>query len=142
MIPAQQLIDESRKLIGTPWKHTGRTTRGVDCVGMVLLAAKNAGVDLAQYGVRDQAVYGRGAQPLLLEKVEQYCKRIAEPVPGCLLFFRFYNDRHPKHFGIYTERDTMIHADTKRGLVVEHGHRAHWKSQTHSCWLLPGVTYV
>lgn len=142
MITPQQLIDEARKLIGTPWRHQGRSKHGVDCVGLVLLSAKNAGLSLAEYGVRDQAVYGRGAQPLLLEKVETYCQKLDEPIPGCLLFFRFYHDRHPKHFGIFTERGTMIHADAKRGLVVEHGHRAHWKEQTHSCWLLPGVRYV
>lgn len=141
MITAQQLIDEARKLTGTPWKHQGRSRRGVDCVGMVLLAAKNAGLDLTKNGVTDERKYGRGAQPLLLERVEQYCTRIESPIAGCLLFFEFYGERHPRHFGVFSERETMIHADAKRGMVIEHGHRAHWIDRTHSVWKLPGVRY-
>jgi len=143
MITAQQLIDEARKLVGTPWVHRGRTARGVDCIGMVDLAARNGGHNiLQQCGIRGERNYGRKPDPALLAIVERYCQRIDRPIPACLLFFQFRGDRAPRHFGIYTERGTVIHAESKaRGQVVEHGYRAHWVRWTHSIWLLPGVEY-
>lgn len=143
MITPQQLIDEARKLIGTPWRHQGRTTSGVDCIGLVALATRNAGLDLAAVcGVRDERNYGRRADPRLYALVEKHCTRIDAPIPGALLFFKFKGDRAPRHFGIYTERDTVIHAEAKvRGQVVEHGYRAQWVTWTDSIWKLPGVSY-
>jgi cell wall-associated NlpC family hydrolase len=143
MITPQQLIDEARKLVGTPWRHQGRSKLGVDCIGLVLLAAKNAGLDLVKFsGAPVPTRYSRHPDPQLYDTVQRYCTRIESPVPGCLLFFKFDADKHPRHFGIYTEQGTMIHAECKtRMQVVEHGHRAHWDRWTHGAWLLPGVSY-
>jgi cell wall-associated NlpC family hydrolase len=143
VITAQQLIDEARTLIGTPWRHQGRTRRGVDCIGLVTLAAKNAGLDIMKLcGIRPPANYGRDPDPRLFALVEQQCTRISAPVAGCLLFFQFDSDKHPRHFGLFTDAGTVIHAESKtRRQVVEHGHRAHWARWTHSLWLLPGVRY-
>ena len=38
-------LAEARKLLGTPWRHRGRSARGVDCVGLLLLAGWNSGAD-------------------------------------------------------------------------------------------------
>ena len=143
MITAQKLIAEARKLVGTPWKHQGRSMMGVDCIGFVDLAARNGGHDIAAHcGIQDERNYARAPDPVLLARVEKFCTQIHQPVPGCLLFFRFPGDRLPRHFGIFTERDTVIHAESKmRGQVVEHGYRAHWVRWTHSMWKLPGVIY-
>lgn len=143
MITAQRLIDEARLLVGTPWQHQGRTRFGVDCIGFIDLACRNGGLDLAQYcGIRDDRNYGRSPDPVLLARVERFCTRIERLTPGCLLFFQFPGDRLPRHFGLYTERDTVIHGESKiRRQVVEHGYRAHWVRWTHSMWLLPGVKY-
>ena len=143
MIEASALVKEARALIGTPWRHQGRSKRGVDCIGLVLLAAENAGLDLIKVsGVDAPRVYSRNADPKLYELVHRACTQTSALVPGCLLFFRFDSDRHPRHFGIYTDEGTVIHAESRlRRQVIEHGRRAQWSRWTHSLWLLPGVRY-
>jgi cell wall-associated NlpC family hydrolase len=35
-----QIVKTAQSLVGTPWKHQGRSRRGVDCVGLIYLIAK------------------------------------------------------------------------------------------------------
>lgn len=139
-----ELIREARKLVGVKYKHQGRSLAGVDCIGLVALAALNAGVDVfAVSGIRDRRNYARKPDPAMFALIEQHCRPIAEPVPGCMIFFRFAGDSHPRHLGLYSDTDTLIHAESKsRSCVVEHGYRAQWVRWTDSLWLLPGVNYV
>ena len=142
MTTAAEFIDAARRMVGTPWLHQGRTPAGVDCIGMVLESSRNAGLDLiAHLGIEDPKGYGRNPSPELLARVEQYGIPIDKPVPGCVIFFQFPSEKRPRHFAIYTERGTMIHADSRRGKVVEHGYRALWVKWTHSLWLVPGIDY-
>lgn len=143
MITAQQFIDEARKLKGVPWRHRGRTTNGVDCIGVFVLAARNAGLDLAGFiGIPDRRGYGSRASPELIELVRKHALPAEQPVPGCLLVFQFPGESLPRHFGILTENGNMIHAEAKtRMQVVEHGYRCAWVRRTHSIWLMPGVIY-
>lgn len=143
MITAKRFIDAARELVGTPWRHQGRSKAGVDCIGLIVLSTANAGLDLATLcGVSDERNYGRLADPRLYALVEQHCEKVDEAIPGSLLFFQFPGDSYPRHFGIYTERDTVIHAEAKvRSRVIEHGYRGRWLTWTHSVWKLPGVIY-
>lgn len=143
LVESQKIVDEARKLIGVPWRHEGRTALGVDCIGLVILAASRAGVDLFKLaGIRPPRHYARNPSAELFTIVERYCTRAEEPKPGALLFFQFDRDRFPRHFGILTAEGTMIHAESKtRRQVIEHGYRANWLRWSHSVWLLPGVAY-
>jgi cell wall-associated NlpC family hydrolase len=143
-ISSQALIDEARRLRGVPWIHQGRTRLGVDCIGLVLLAARNAGLDLPNHlGIRLPANYSRSPSIDLFSLVERHCIQVDTEVAGALLFFQFDRDKYPRHFGILTESGTMIHAEAKtRSQVVEHGYRAHWLRWNHSIWKLPGVEYA
>lgn len=143
LITADQLVAQARMLCDVPWRHQGRGKNGVDCIGLVVTACKNAGLDLASYlNISDDHSYGVLPSPELLERVQRYCTPIEKEIPGCLLFFSFPGDRHPRHFAIYTASGTMIHATSGEGRVVEHGYRGHWLRWTRSKWLLPGVAYA
>lgn len=143
MISAHDLVREARLLVGTPWLHQGRTRLGVDCIGLVILAAKNAGLDVfAAAGVAPVRRYGRRADPRLYGLMSTHCAAADAPRPGCVALFRFPGESWPRHFGILTFDDTMIHAEAKTRLrVVEHGYRMRWLSYTDSVWMLPGVRY-
>lgn len=52
-----EILAQARGLIGTPWRHLGRTETGLDCIGLVLVAAARAGLVL-----RDPAPYPRHPQ--------------------------------------------------------------------------------
>lgn len=40
------ILATARGLLGTPWRHMGRSEAGLDCIGLVWLAAYRAGVML------------------------------------------------------------------------------------------------
>lgn len=143
MIEAQQLIDQARALKGTRWRHLGRTEAGVDCIGLVLLACRRAGFDLFQHCDIKVERYSRRPDPRLFDLVQKNCERIEAPLVGSLLFFKFSSDKYARHFGIYTERGTVIHAEMKvHKAVIEHGYRMQWVRWTDSVWKLPGVLYA
>lgn len=50
----EKAIAHARSLIGTNWRHRGRTEWAIDCVGLVVLSLQKAGVDL-----HDDTDYGR-----------------------------------------------------------------------------------
>lgn len=142
MISAEDLIAHARSLVGVPWCHQGRSEFGVDCIGLIGLAFKGAGIDLEQIlGLVDQRNYGRGAQPDMLRLVREHCDPLHHPINGCLIVVKFPRDPFPRHFGIYADGN-MIHADAVAGRVVEHGYRGVWKRCEHSLWRIPGVSYA
>lgn len=144
-ISAPQFISAARALVGVPWRHQGRTRDGVDCIGILALATKNAGLDLLglqkAFGVVDTANYSRQSKGELLEMTARNAERIAEPIAGSALLFRWPHDRHPQHFGIYTDKKSFIHADARNGRVAEVTFGGVWTRLLHSIWLVPGVIY-
>lgn len=142
MISAQDFVAHTRALVGVPWCHQGRSEFGVDCIGLIDLAFRGAGGDLAKLlGLVDRRNYGRGAQPDMLRLVREHCDPLYHPVDGCLIVVKFLRDPYPRHFGVYAAGN-IIHADALAGRVVEHGYRGVWKRCQHSLWRIPGVSYA
>lgn len=142
MISADAFIAQARALVGVPWLHQGRTAYGVDCIGLIDLSMRSAGVDLPKLlGLVDRRNYGRGAQPDMLRLVRELCEPLPRPVDGCLIVVKFPRDPYPRHFGIYADGN-IIHADARAGRVVEHGYRGIWQRCEHSLWKVPGVSYA
>lgn len=142
MTSADQLIAEARSLLGVPWVHQGRSVAGLDCIGFVMLACKNSGLDmLAALGCQDRTDYGREPTVAGLQALQNGAVQIQEPEPGCLMFIRFHRAKFPQHFGILTREGTLIHAHSTAGRVVEHRYGEPWIRTTHSIWQIPGVQY-
>lgn len=144
MITAAQLIIEARRLIGVKFLHQGRSAAGgVDCLGLGLVAAKHAGLDvLAMVAASDPRSYGREPSPVMLEQVSQHCRRLKALRPAALLMFKLPRARFPHHLAIYTDTGTMIHAEAVRThAVVEQTFGRPWTRFHHSTWALPGVEY-
>lgn len=143
MPTSAELVASARGLIGVPWRHMGRTKQGVDCIGMILLAGWNIGVDFTSWA-RDRR-YSREAAPDLLREVSLVCKPVPLElrVPGSMVCFRFPGERWPRHVALLTESETIVHSEMrKRAQVLEHGYRAQWVTTwTDSIWLLPGIDY-
>lgn len=145
MITVQQLLVEVRKMIGQQFVHQGRSPgAGVDCIGMGLVAVKNAGLDLQSLTAVDLSytAYGREPSPTLYEAVKKVCVGIPEPVPGCGLLMQMRGAKWPHHWGIYTEKGTFVHAESiRKKAVVEQTFGRPWTTFLHSCWKIPGVKY-
>ena len=67
---------EAHKYIDVPFKHQGRTTRGLDCVGVPILSAWDCG-----YRRYKEFAYGREPDPVVLVAILEYHfgARVAHP---------------------------------------------------------------
>ncbi len=139
------LIDEARKLVGTPWRHQGRTVAGADCIGFgwlvyaaTLLICRGITLD------KPRSDYGRtpSGGKLRAELVEWLGDPVdREPIPGDIVTIKWAGDE--RHLGIivpHPQRDYgMIHGDnTAAGAegprVVEHGMDARWRARIVEVW--------
>jgi hypothetical protein len=108
----------ARVYCGTPWRHLGRSTTGLDCIGLVLLAAREVGLVLP-----DPAPYEREPQGTrLLDGILAHAARVASPAPGDVLLFRM--GLYGGHVGIASEHPAWrvlacIHAYAPHRRVVE-----------------------
>lgn len=115
---AEAFVTAARCYVGVPWRHLGRGRTGVDCIGLVLLAAREAGVELP-----DPAPYAREPQGTRLpEGILAHATRVAEASLGDVLLFRL--GLYGGHVGIASTHPAWgvpacLHAYAPRKQVVE-----------------------
>ena len=115
---AEAFVAAARGYVGVPWRHLGRSRTGVDCIGLVLLAARDVGVDLP-----DPAPYAREPQGTrLLEGILAHAQRVSEVRVGDVLLFRM--GLYGGHVGIASVHPAWgvpacLHAYAPRRQVVE-----------------------
>jgi len=117
------MITTARACLGTPFHHQGRTPAvGLDCIGLIVVAAKAAGIE-----VRDRTDYSpRPDGTSLVAALEEHGFSKADAIQaGDILLFRY--DRQPQHVALATSSDTMIHSFAPAGKVVETSIGAYWK---------------
>jgi cell wall-associated NlpC family hydrolase len=118
MTPAD-FIAAARSYVGVPFRHQGRTRHGVDCIGLVVCAARDIGLTLA-----DRTDYPRDPNGLLqLEMARQFAP-VESTQAGDILLMRFRGE--PQHVAILAGA-TLIHGYASIGRVVEHGLDAKWR---------------
>lgn len=139
MATPAQVIAAARAWVGVPWVHQGRSRRGVDCAGLVVMVARELGLSTF-----DVAGYGRRPQPdtLLDALLDAGCAQ-RDMQPGMLLLMRFR--REPQHFALLADHPhgglSIVHGLSTSGAVVEHRLDDAWARRIVSAWALPGVTY-
>jgi cell wall-associated NlpC family hydrolase len=100
-----QVVAEARRWIGTNWRHQGRSARGVDCLGLIVMVANAFGVP-----VRDRTDYARDpTSSALLVSLRSHLVfvRPDENHVGTVGIFR--QVKTPCHVGILTTRNGMLH---------------------------------
>lgn len=109
-----KFVNAARSMIGTPWKHQGRTPGlALDCIGILVCAAKEAGMTM-----RDQNGYSRrpDGSSLRAAMVEHF-EEVEAPEDGFkqsdlelgnILLFKL--GPHPRHVGIYEGNGRFIHS--------------------------------
>ncbi|MAL80214.1 MAG: hypothetical protein CMN55_14095 [Sneathiella sp.] len=113
-----EILTAARGWIGTPWRHQGRSARGLDCVGLVVMVARQIGltpVDLPGYARRQD-----GARLLSHLHKQLDVSSLHNWNNGGIAIFR--ESQFPIHLG-FLARDkdgpTVIHAHAGRRRVVE-----------------------
>jgi cell wall-associated NlpC family hydrolase len=115
-----ELVQAARAYLGVPWRHLGRTAMGLDCIGLVLLAAHDCGQDFP-----DPAPYERAPQGArLVHGLLDHGMRVAadQALAGDVLVFRM--GIYAGHIGIATMHPAyhcpgVLHAYAMRRVVVE-----------------------
>jgi len=120
------IVIAARGYIGTPFRHQGRLPGvGLDCVGLVMCALREAGMPAADY-----TRYPRTPNGMLLDEIEARFLAIqsADAVPGDMLVFSLGARRHPWHVGIVTPRG-IVHAHAAASAVCEHSISPAWRAR-------------
>lgn len=117
-------IAAARDLVGVPFRHRGRSLRGVDCVGVVALALASQGRVVA-----DRAHYGRNPVSDGLREVcrEHFGEPVAELRAGDVALMAQHDDvrnREPNHVGVLFDHPNgglaMVHALKQNQRVIAH----------------------
>jgi len=136
---AEAFVAAARCFVGVPWRHLGRACTGVDCIGLVLLAVREVGVDLP-----DPAPYAREPQGTrLLEGILGHATRVAVAAPGDVLLFRM--GLYGGHVGIASDHPAWgvpacLHAYAPRRQVVEQPMDAELRAALLGAFRLPAFS--
>ena len=111
----ERVVAAAKALIGVPWKHLGRDERGLDCVGLLVVSVRAAGVQ-----VEDFVGYGRhSTDHSMLNRLLALGARV--PVAeswqaGDVLVFT--DARYPGHCGLYAGDGQVVHCSAIRRRVT------------------------
>ena len=105
-----QLMIESSKWLGVPYKYAGNTKSGVDCSGFTS----------AIYTI----VYGKQLHRRSVDQYTMDCRSVnrSSLSSGDLVFFATSGKKtagNINHVGIYLKNNKFIHASSSRGVVVD-----------------------
>lgn len=116
------IVDACRAYLGVPFRHQGRNRLGLDCGGLLVVAARDCGIEL-------QDIQGYQRQPdgkKLLQVMRQELTQVYRPPEyGDVVLMRLR--KYPQHIAIITDKG-MIHAHSEAGYVVEHRLDDDWRS--------------
>lgn len=110
-----QIVEEARSYLGVPFKHHGRSRRGLDCAGLLYVVYNELiGVHADFLNYPNQIRSG-----LIFRVIRDYAIRIKpqEAGPGDLILMNFAGVS--MHLGIVTDHG-IIHSDSCNKRVLEH----------------------
>ena len=127
MTHAADFIAAARAYLGVPWVHQGRSHAGVDCLGLVVEAARVSHANTVD--VRDYAAQAQ--DETMLQVCQQHMDRVQTSalLPGDVVIVKYGNQRH---MAIVTDYPApgelaLLHASSIYGKVVEHRLDATWR---------------
>ena len=105
MTQAAALLDAARAYCGVPFRHLGRNRAGLDCVGLLLAAAADAGIRADDPGAYDRGHRGWDMLEWLGARYDRV--PLAEARDGDILVFRSTDTHYPCHVGLRSTRDLI-----------------------------------
>ena len=99
-----KLYQSISEWMGTPYKYSGKSKKGVDCSGLVCELYKDCNTVVLESCAKD-----------LFHNSEQIKK--TDLREGDLVFFKIKKNRI-SHVGIYLGQNKFVHASSKNGVIV------------------------
>lgn len=148
-ITAEQVVNEARRYIGTPYSHQGRViTRALDCVGLVLCTADELNLvdrEGEPFSKNEYPSYAATPSDIF---VHRECQRrllqcpMNELAPGCIVTMKAPIAVHSGIVGIIGGELSLIHAyNGGTYKCVEHRIDDKWKRRIVGVFKYPGVEY-
>ena len=141
MIKPQDIVEAARSFRHTPYKHQGRTpAKELDCIGVVILAGKIAGVLPHDF---DFTQYSRTPDGSLERELDKHCIELPGLTVGAIALFRI--SAIPHHCGIITKTKEgnwgLLHAYENTNKVREHELINWWQSKMVKVYGFKQVSY-
>jgi cell wall-associated NlpC family hydrolase len=145
MTTSEQLVRVARGFLGVRFAHQGRSDAGLDCLGLLLLTARHAGVtlngfcpstlDARDYGTRPDSAY---LQAMLMQHLV-VVKPADMQVADILLL---HIGGRPQHLAMVSDYPQlgafgMIHAYALARKVIEHRLDEAWQCEIAGVFRLP-----
>lgn len=133
------VVNTARTWIGVPWLHQGRTRNGIDCVGLIVVVAKELGLSDYDSNNYQRRTHGLAFLRHFRDRMKE--KPVSEAAPGDVLLFR--DSAYPCHssiVGFDRDRLTIIHAYALRKRVVEEPlNQGKWTDKMVACFEFEGM---
>jgi cell wall-associated NlpC family hydrolase len=134
VITREALIAEARSWVETPFHAQARLKGvGVDCIGVIVGAARALGLELA-----DERAYPLRPNGTLLRELNRRLERIDALEPACVVAMQWVDEREPHHVALYTGA-TLIHAYASVRRCVEQPFDAYLADRVRAIYRIPGV---
>lgn len=136
MANGNDIITEARKWLGVPFFHTGRSSTGVDCCGLVICVLRE--VFGFSYENRDYSpIMPNG---YMRKELERWCDPVDdEPETGDVLLFNLAGAE--QHVGFFAGEGKMLHAFQSANVVAEHEYTASWRSRCVQVYRFRGLDF-
>jgi cell wall-associated NlpC family hydrolase len=131
----KEIVNIARKYIGIPFVHQGRSSHGVDCLGLLIMVANELnlhGRDGLPLIAHDNLNYSRtpDAENLFIKLCTCLTPKII-PEIGDIALFKI--DGNVQHLAIISDYNNnslgLIHAYQTANAVVEHNFSANWQKR-------------
>lgn len=106
------LIDQAKKLLGTPYAWGGGTLSGFDCSGFIHYVFNAVGTKINRLST--EGYYSRSYY-------------VDSPKVGDLVFFENTYKQGISHMGIYLGNNEFIHASSSKGVIISSLNEAYYK---------------
>jgi cell wall-associated NlpC family hydrolase len=133
-----QVCAKARAFVGVPYRHQGRTPAGLDCIGLVVLVARELG--LADY---TPPPYRPTPDPaVLIGEVDRELERIpiTRAREGDVLVMKWSTE--PQHFALLVDGLRIVHSYMQARRVVEHRLDEQWYGRICRAYRFRGIEDV
>jgi hypothetical protein len=142
----QIIIAAARRFLGVKFMHQGRSREGLDCLGLLLVSATEAGVTFDGVDVATIDVPNYSLRPdteFLQAQLERFLSVVETPQLGDVALLEI--DGAPQHLAILSDYPVvgelgMIHAYALSRRVVEHRYDERWQKATRKIYRLPSTS--
>ena len=124
-------VNAARAYLGVPFKHQGRSSKSLDCAGLLICAANDCG--LATVDISGYSRHPDGRQ--LKFMLDEHCESIIFKNANIGDIVLFTIEQHPQHLALLTDIG-MIHAYLPVGRVVEHSIDDKWRRRVRAAYRL------